>query len=302
MLLLVNRGCNLRCSFCDLWEGKERLPLAQAEALFDEAVAIGTRTVVLTGGEPTLHPDLPAIVRAARRRGLAVNVTTNGTTLDRHYETLRDAGVDSLSVSIDGLPATHDRIRGQDGAHARTWKQLLRVVHDARVGISVYFTVTRENVRELVPVWEQVRTAGAGFDFWPVNDAPDQALTAPEDQTAWREAVSTIARHDTSVAARAHYYAEGLRYHAGERVPMRCLGLVDQYGVTYDGKLLPCCVWGGDGLAVGNVFERPLRELWRDPAVQRFREGMFRDGCAAGCYNHSLYEFTQSTGLSHRVE
>ena len=82
---------------------------------------------------------------------------------------------------------------------------------------------------------------------------------------------------------------------------MRCLGLVDQYGVTFEGDLLPCCVWGGEGLRVGNVFQRPLRELWRSPEVQSFRERMFRDGCAAGCYNHSLYEFTASTGLSHRV-
>jgi MoaA/NifB/PqqE/SkfB family radical SAM enzyme/glycosyltransferase involved in cell wall biosynthesis len=301
LLFLVNRGCNLRCTFCDLWEGKARVPLARAVALFDDAVAIGTRTVVLTGGEPTLHPELPAMVRAAKERGLAVNVTTNGTLLDRHYVPLRDAGVDSLSFSIDGLPATHDRLRGQAGAHARTWAQLARVVAEGHVGASVYFVVTRENVRELVAVWEQVRTLGAGFDFWPVNDAPSLTLEAPEDQQAWTDAVEAIARHDPTVAARRHYYAEGLRYHHGERVPMRCLGLIDQYGVTYEGDLLPCCVWGGEGLRLGNVFERPLRELWYTPEVQGFRERMFRDGCAAGCYNHSLYEFTASTGLSHRV-
>jgi MoaA/NifB/PqqE/SkfB family radical SAM enzyme len=302
MLLLLNRGCNLRCAFCDLWEGRENLPLPRAEALFDEAVAIGTRGVVLTGGEPTLHPDLPALVRAAKARGLAVNLTTNGTTLDRHYTRLRDAGLDSLSISIDGLPATHDRLRGRPGAHARSWKQLLRVLHDGRVGASVYFTVTRENVRELVDVHDAVRAAGAAFDFWPVNDAPELALTRPEDAQAWREAVATLATRDPAIAARRTYYEAGLDYHAGVRTPMRCLGLVDQYGVTYDGRLLPCCVWGAEGITVGNVFERPLRELWHDAAVQGARTRMFHDGCDAGCYNHSLYEFTASTGLDHRVE
>jgi MoaA/NifB/PqqE/SkfB family radical SAM enzyme len=302
MLLLLNRGCNLRCAFCDLWEGRENLPLPRAEALFDEAVAIGTRGVVLTGGEPTLHPELPAIVRAAKARGLAVNLTTNGTTLDRHYVRLRDAGLDSLSISIDGLPDTHDRLRGRPGAHARSWRQLLRVLHDGRVGASVYFTVTRDNVHELVAVHDAVRAAGAAFDFWPVNDAPELALTRPEDREAWRSAVATLASQDPAIAARRAYYEAGLDYHAGVRVPMRCLGLIDQYGVTYDGRLLPCCVWGAEGIAVGNVFERPLRELWRDPATQAARTRMFHDGCDAGCYNHSLYEFTASTGLDHRVE
>lgn len=302
LLFLVNRGCNLRCSFCDLWEGKARVPLVRAETLFAEAAAIGTKTAVLTGGEPFLHPDLPALVRAAKGKGLAVNVTTNGTLLDRHWPALKHAGVDSLSFSVDGLPETHDRLRGRPGSHAKTWEALLRVLREGGVGASVYMTVGRTNVRELVPVWERVREAGAGFDFWPVNDAPDLALLGEEDKAAWRDAVEHIARHDAEVAARAHYYVEALRYHAGERVPMRCLGLVDQYGVTYDGDLLPCCVWGADGLKAGNVFETPLPTLWASPAVQAARERLFRAGCAAGCYNHSLYEFTDSTGLSHRVE
>ena len=52
---------------------------------------------------------------------------------------------------------------------------------------------------------------------------------------------------------------------------------------------------------MGNVFETPLSELWASPAVQSHRERLFGKGCAAGCYNHSLYEFTASTGLSHQV-
>lgn len=302
MLLLVNRGCNLRCSFCDLWEGKENIPVDKAIRLLDEAHAIGTRTVVLTGGEPLLHPGLFAIARAAKARGMGVNVTTNGTLVERHHDALVAAGVDSLSLSIDGLAPTHDALRGQVGAHARTWRALLRVRHEAKLGVSVYFTVTRTNVRELVPVWEEVRRVGAGFDFWPVNDATDLYLRSDEDRAAWKDAVGHIARHDADVAARAHYYGEALRYHAGEQVPMRCLGLVDQFGVTYTGALLPCCVWGGDGLQVGNVFERPLTELWYSPEVQAHREGLYTQGCTAGCYNHSLYEFVVSTGQTHRVE
>lgn len=301
LLFLVNRGCNLRCAFCDLWAGRENVPLAKAERLFAEAAEIGTRTVVLTGGEPLLHPDFYALVAAARAHGLSVNVTTNGTLVDRHWERLLASGIESLSMSIDGLPETHDRLRGRPGAFAATWAALERVVASGRMDPCVYYTVTRENVRELVEVWRRVRALGARFDFWPVNDAPELYLREPADREAWTQAVATIARGDPAVAARAHYYAEALGYHAGERGPVRCLGLVDQYGVTYTGELLPCCVWGADGLAVGNVFETPLPELWRSPAVQAHREHLYREGCEAGCYNHSLYEFGVSTGESHRV-
>ncbi len=301
MLFLINRGCNLRCQFCDLWDRPEEVPTHRALRLVDEAAEIGTKVLVLTGGEPLLHPGLVEIVRHAKKRGLSVNITTNGTLVDRHLDALATAGVASLSFSIDGLAETHDRLRGQPGAHRRTWTQLNQTILDGRVECAVYFTVTNQNVRELVPVYEAVRAAGARFDFWPVNDAPDLYLTSEADKAAWLEAVTQLARADGAVAAKAHYYAEALGYHAGETGPMRCLGLVDQFGVTYQGDLLPCCVWGGEGLKVGNVFETPLADLWRSPEVQRHREHLWTAGCTAGCYNHSLYELVASTGESHRA-
>ncbi len=301
MLLLVNRGCNLRCVFCELWDRPEEMPVERAVLLLDDAAAIGTKTLVITGGEPLMHRGLFDIVRAARARGMAVNITTNGTLVERHFDEIVQSGVTSLSFSIDGHPATHDRLRKQAGAYRRTWDALVRTALDGRVDTAVYFVVTNQNVRELVEVHDAARAAGARFDFWPVNDAEDLYLTTPGDKQVWLDAITELSRRDGEVAAKAHYYAEALGYHAGETGPVRCLGLVDQYGVTYEGDLLPCCVWGGEGLRVGNVFQRPLRELWYSREVQAHREQLWGKGCTVGCYNHSLYELVASTGESHRV-
>jgi len=302
LLLLVNRGCNLRCSFCDLWEGHVHMDVERhVLPLLDEAVAIGTRTLVLTGGEPLLHKGIFDVVRAGKDRGMAVNITTNGTLVDRHFEALLEAGVDSLSFSLDGLAETHDRLRGQVGAWKRTMAALERVLEHGGMGASVYMVVTNTNVGELPALYDLVRAKGAAFDFWPVNDAPELYLQTPEHHAAWRAALDHIAATDAEVARRRDYYLEGMDYHAGKVGPVRCLGFVDQYGVTYEGDLLPCCVWGADGLKAGNVFETPLSELWHSPEVQGFREHMYGEGCDAGCWNHSLYEFMVSTGESFRV-
>jgi MoaA/NifB/PqqE/SkfB family radical SAM enzyme/glycosyltransferase involved in cell wall biosynthesis len=302
LLLLINRGCNLRCSFCDLWDDPQRMTLEQTLPLLDDAAAIGTRTVVLTGGEPFLHKQLFEIVAAARDRGMGVNITTNGTLVERRWAALAESGVDSLSLSIDGLPDTHDRLRGKPGAFAETWAALERLVAWGGAGVNVYFTVNRDNLGELVPVWERVRALGAGFDFWPVNDAPDLYLRSAEDQARWREAVAHIARHDGAVGERAAYYDRALAYHDGDLGAVRCLGFIDQYGVRFDGTLLPCCVWEGEGLGVGNVFETPLKTLWTSEAVRGARERLLRDGCSVGCFNHSLYEFAVATGAPFEVE
>jgi MoaA/NifB/PqqE/SkfB family radical SAM enzyme/glycosyltransferase involved in cell wall biosynthesis len=304
MLLLINRGCNLRCSFCDLWEGTVNMDIqGKLVPLLDEAVAIGTKTLVITGGEPFIHPDLFVAVAEAKARGLSVNITTNGTLIEKRFDELLGSGVDSLSFSIDGMSATHDVIRGQKGAWKRTMAGLKRVHKEApHISTSIYFVVTRTNVAELTAVHDLACSMGTKFDFWPVNDAPDLYLTTEDEKEQWRVAVAHIANTDLEVAARGPYYESGLEYHGGREGPVRCLGLIDQFGITYEGDLLPCCVWGGEGLKVGNVFETPLRELWGSEAVQQHREGMFGAGCSVGCYNHSLYEFEVATGESFRVE
>ena len=301
LLLLVNRGCNLRCSFCDLWDRPEQMPLDRALQLLDEARAIGTETLVITGGEPFLYKPLFELVREARARGMGVNITTNGTLIEKRWDELVASGVDSLSVSLDGVEATHDRIRGQKGCHKRTWRGIRKLRADSGIGLSVYFVVTNQNVGELTTVFEEARAVGAEFDFWPVNDAEDLYLRSEEDRRAYQEAVRTIAERYPRVRERRLFDEEGLAYHEGASGPVRCLGLVDQYGVTYEGELLPCCVWGGEDLRVGNVFETPLSELWTSEAVQRHRVGLYTSGCDAGCFNHSLYEFTKSTGESFRL-
>jgi MoaA/NifB/PqqE/SkfB family radical SAM enzyme len=292
LLFLINRGCNLRCSFCDLWDNPQNISLKQVGPILDDAVAIGTKIVVLTGGEPLMHPDIQAIIRMAKERGMAVNMTTNGLLLRRHWSWIRQSGIDSLSFSIDGLAEVHDLLRGQQGAYDLTMKAIQTVLDESRIPCSVYCTVTNKNVHQLADLHQMFLQMGVGFDFWPVNDAPDLYLTSEEHKTLWVQAVSKITERDLVYASRQSFYADSLRYHDGQVVDnRRCLGFVEQYGIKYNGDLLPCCVWEGDGLVVGNVFEKSLKDLWHSEKVQGVRQSMVEDGCHVPCFNHSLYEF-----------
>lgn len=103
--------CNLRCVYCMPAEGLAWLPRAEIltvseiERLVGLFVGLGVREIKLTGGEPTVRPELPAIVRAVRALdpGLDVSITTNGLLLDRLAAPLRDAGLDRVTVSCDSL-------------------------------------------------------------------------------------------------------------------------------------------------------------------------------------------------------
>ncbi|WP_434633605.1 GTP 3',8-cyclase MoaA [Chromobacterium sp. CV08] len=109
--LSVTDRCDLRCNYC-LPKGFKHFEEPDNWLTFDEierVVAVfarlGTRRVRLTGGEPLLRRDLPALAaRLSALPGLQdLSLTTNGTQLQRHAAALRAAGVSRINLSLDSL-------------------------------------------------------------------------------------------------------------------------------------------------------------------------------------------------------
>ncbi|GAP64068.1 cyclic pyranopterin phosphate synthase [Ardenticatena maritima] len=111
--------CNLRCVYCMPLHGLRFLPRqelltpAEIETIVRAAVDVGFDKVRLTGGEPTLRPDLIEIVeRLARIEGLrTIAMTTNGIRLPELAEPLKQAGLTRVNIHIDTLnPASLERL------------------------------------------------------------------------------------------------------------------------------------------------------------------------------------------------
>src|SRR5438105_5015749 len=108
--------CNLRCEFCrfvangDVFGKKDWLELEDWKRIVDE-IAPFRPYVCLTGGEPTLYPELPELVAHIRARGLTCVLTTNGTLLERVAGALMRAPPDVVILSLDGPREAHDRVR-----------------------------------------------------------------------------------------------------------------------------------------------------------------------------------------------
>ena len=132
--LWINTGtlCNLACATCYIESSPTNdalvyLSLAEAEAYFDEAKALGTREIGFTGGEPFMNRDMVLMLRAALERGFDVLVLTNAMRPMRRFEEALKALVlehrDRLTmrVSLDHYsPAVHEAERG-----VGTWAKAL---------------------------------------------------------------------------------------------------------------------------------------------------------------------------------
>jgi hypothetical protein len=129
--LWINTGtlCNLACRTCYIESSPRNdalvyISLAEAEAYFDEALALGTREIGFTGGEPFMNPDMLAMLEGALVRGFEVLVLTNAMRPMRRFETellaLKSERV-TLRVSLDHYSrAIHEAERG-----AGTWDKAI---------------------------------------------------------------------------------------------------------------------------------------------------------------------------------
>src|SRR5438128_6488774 len=99
------RRCNIDCGYCNEYDKvSDPVPAALLESRVDKLAELGTSVVAFSGGEPMLHPELDALIRHVRRRGMMAGLITNGYFLvPKRIEELNRAGLDFLQISIDNL-------------------------------------------------------------------------------------------------------------------------------------------------------------------------------------------------------
>ena len=148
------RRCNLACAHCYTESGpreSQSLALALLREVLDDAALLGYRQLAVSGGEPLLYESLPALLQHARSLGLLCTLTSNGLLLSPRRWAAVAPYVDRLAISVDGREATHDALRGQAGALARTLRQLAQP-RSTGTPFGFIFTLTQHNVHELEDV------------------------------------------------------------------------------------------------------------------------------------------------------
>jgi MoaA/NifB/PqqE/SkfB family radical SAM enzyme len=106
--MVIIRRCNLSCGYCSEYDKmSDPIPTEVLEQRLHKLKSLGTFGISLTGGEPTLHPDLPRLIRKCRELGFfRTGMISNGFLLrPQLIEALNEAGLQEMQISIDGVHA-----------------------------------------------------------------------------------------------------------------------------------------------------------------------------------------------------
>lgn len=135
----ITRCCNARCGFC-LAPAEETHPdTASLVRRIDWLLARGARKLMFCGGEPTLHPALPELLRHARARGAKTALTSNAIELPEGLLPVLHGTGTRVKVSLHGDRAHHDRLVGREAFH-HTTRNLERLLA-ANIAVSIQTTV-----------------------------------------------------------------------------------------------------------------------------------------------------------------
>ncbi|MBN2455678.1 MAG: radical SAM protein [Sedimentisphaerales bacterium] len=156
--------CNLNCAHCYSSSGLggqgDELNTNQAKELLCQLSDYNCPVILLSGGEPLLREDLLELIAQARRLGIRVVLSTNGTLIDKDTANrLADAGTSYVGVSIDGQEQFHDEFRTSKGS----FKAAVRAIENCRdVGIKtgLRFTITRANSEQIPDVFDIAKNIG----------------------------------------------------------------------------------------------------------------------------------------------
>lgn len=282
----VTLGCNLHCDHCLSGSGPghqqpDELTTEQAMAFIDELDEMDVFQVNIGGGEPFVRPDMLELLEELTDREISTCVSTNGTQLDE--DTLdRIEAMDPLflQVSMDGLRAENDAIRGE-GVYDDVLDALARL-EDRDIGTTVNTVVTRQNVTDLPEIYELARSHGAGLRlnrFRPSGRGEDawDRFRLREEQIRflhrWLEGRPDVRTGDSFFYLNALGEVRNNTLKECGAGSMTCL--VDPVGDVF-----PCAFTQWDHLASGNVTEEGFRDAWAEIASLRNRIDD-HEGCPA---------------------
>lgn len=296
-------SCNLKCTFCDAHSGRapkfrEHAGLMREET-FEKLVADLRTYVEARGplamvqfhgnGEPLLNKKLPAMIARIKREGLALKtrVITNGILLDpKKANELIDAGLDEFHISVDTL----DRDKYRD------------------VKVGDYALRVLDNLRAVIPVIEERRTASFYIKYFQAEDDNSYGITASDSESVFNE-FADAARHSDFVHLKQQPLVDVGKGMLDGKDGMAAPCEIPFYllYVMHDGKVSGCCSDVFNGLTVGHITQElppakshmggSILEVVDSVALYEIRKKHLNGRCGdiklcAGCGNRTAVDLS----------
>lgn len=297
LVLMPHSRCNCRCVMCDIWKAnaeKKEISVDDLQKHIDAFRQLGVKRVALSGGEALMHSNLWAFCELLRQAGIKISLLSTGVTLKNHA-----AGIvqhcDDVIVSLDGTPATHNRVRNIPNAFEKLAdgvRALKQLNHSFKV--TGRCVLQRSNFREVEDILKTAYELGLNqisflpadvsssafnrTDLWQQEKVEQVALDlneAEELEKMIRDSFTKfedlyinrfIAEGPQKMLHIAQYYKATAGY--GHYPPTHCNAPWVSAVIESNGDVMPCFFHK----PYGNIHKNHFSEIINSPQALQFRK------------------------------
>jgi radical SAM protein with 4Fe4S-binding SPASM domain len=310
----VTLQCDLACRHCGSRAGHARtdeLSTAECLDLVRQMAELGVMEVTLIGGEAYLRDDWTEIIREIRKFGMSATMTSGGRGITAEKARAgKEAGLESVSISIDGNEATHDRLRGVKGSYQSAF-QAMDLLRAAGVKVSTNTQINRLTLPELPELLEAL--AAHGGHSWqlqltvPMGRAADEpeVLFQPYEMLELFPLLGDLKKRADELRVRiwpgnniGYFgpYESVLKGNMPRGHMASCGAGRSTLGIEADGAIKGCPSLPTEAWTGGNIRDNSLKDIWERSAPLRYtrdrtvedlwgycRTCYYAEECRAGC-------------------
>ena len=266
----ITNVCNLSCDFCPQSSRTPRyMSIALFEAILLELKGLSRLLHFHVMGEPLLHPEIGGFLNRCADFGYRVNLVTNGSLLAQRGDALLGKpALRQLSISLHSLP--EQSVHGSLDAY---FEAVLRFIRNAK---------SQSGLATSLRMWNLDGGADPSFQTAVLRKIA-AAFSLPEIR------LDALSQKNPIELAKNVYLNPAPRFEWPTLINKDCgdsgfcLGLRDQIAILVDGTVVPCCLDHAGTISLGNVTEKPIREILAGDRAKRIR-----DGFAAGRVEEEL--------------
>ena len=303
----ITHKCNSKCLMCNVWNSKDNneMELDVFEKAFkDSTILRRVNLFSFTGGEPFLKKDLIEFVKTIQKYSIPkeIRFVTNGLCTSKivsdMQKVLKLSGncVYNIKLSLDGIGETHDSIRGIRGNYDKVIElikelEVLNKKYPSKFSLSIGFTATSRNYKELNRVLSLSKEKNLGFFYKPVMvakklDAEENSLYLTNDQKDYLkghhknifERIKTM-RYNENISYKLYYqYLE--KYHDNPSRIIPCYAASASFHIAANWDVFSCIKLNH---VIGNIKHKSFDEVWKGREAKEFRKSIKKSKCHCLC-------------------
>lgn len=262
--LEITNICNLNCSFCPKTNREKRyMTVDEFNIIINQVKEVTNYINLHVMGEPTIHKDLKTFLKIAGDNNLKVNITTNGTLLDKEVSDviLNSDSVNKVSISLHSFEANETRFTLDD--------------YLKKVAIFAKKASETNKIITALRLWN--------LDFGGIkgqNNLNDNIINVLENifdvEISLQEMMRT--NKDFKLASKTFLQLANKFEWPDidkkiENTDVFCYGLRNQFAILVDGTVVPCCLDNEGQINLGNIFTTPLKDILNSDRARNIYEG-----------------------------